>query len=53
MSRRFRIDFSIRELDVPEEQARGARFGDDVELAHMSDFFNKRRDAVHSLFQPL
>lgn len=48
---RFRIDFSIRELDVPEETARGIRFGDDVDIDAIAEFFNKHRDLARTLFQ--
>jgi len=49
---RFRIDFSIRELDIPEDQARGIRFGDDVEVSGIMDFFDRCRDAARTLFLP-
>lgn len=46
---RWRIDFAVRELDVPEEQARGIKFGDDCELDDVIDFFERCRDAVRTL----
>lgn len=51
--KRFRIDFAIREIDVePGEEAQGIRFGDEVELNDIYDFFNKCRDAAKTLFLP-
>ena len=48
--KRFRIDFVVRELDVPDDQSRGISFGDDVPLDGIFDFFNRCRDAVSALF---
>jgi hypothetical protein len=48
--KRFRIDFSIREADVPPEDARGIRFGDEVDADKIFDFFNRCRDAALMLF---
>ncbi len=48
--KRFRIDFSIRETDVPPEDAQGIRFGDEVDVNGIFDFFNKCRDAAMTLF---
>jgi len=50
--KRFRIDFSIRELDVPEDQAEGVRFGDEVPLTQMFQFFDRCRDAMRALYEP-
>ena len=47
---KLRIDFSVRETDVPPEDARGVRFGDDIDSRQVFDFFNKCRDAVMTLF---
>ena len=47
---KLHIDFSIRETDVPEEEARGVRFGEDIDAKQVFDFFNKCRDAVMTLF---
>lgn len=49
---RFRVDFSIRELDVDPETARGVRFGDEVDVEDLAEFFNKHRDLVRTMFQP-
>jgi hypothetical protein len=46
---RWRIDFAVRELGVPEEEARGIKFGDDVELEDIMDFFDRCRNAVRTL----
>lgn len=43
---RWRIDFSVREAGVPEDEARGIKFGDEVELSKVHDFFDRCRDAV-------
>jgi hypothetical protein len=48
--RRFRIDFTIREVDCPPEDARGITFGDDVDVNSIFDFFNRCRDAAVTLF---
>jgi hypothetical protein len=48
--KRFRIDFSIRETDCPPEDAQGIRFGDDVDVKDIFEFFNKCRDAAMTLF---
>jgi len=48
--KRFRIDFTIRELDCPPEEARGITFGDDVDAKSIFDFFNRCRDAAITLF---
>ncbi len=50
---RFRIDFSIKETGVPEDQARGIRFGDEVESSSIGDFFDKCKAAAKMLFDPL
>lgn len=50
MSKRFRIDFTVRELDVPAEDARGISFGDDVPVEQIVDFFDRCRDAARTLF---
>lgn len=47
---KLRIDFSIRETDVPPEDARGIRFGDEIDAKQLFDFFNKCRDAVLTIF---
>jgi|SRR5579863_8421931 len=47
---KLRIDFSVREADVPPEDARGVRFGDDIDVKQIFDFFNKCRDAILTLF---
>lgn len=52
MPKRFRIDFTVRELDVPLEDARGITFGDDVPVEQITDFFNKCRDVARTLFVP-
>ena len=46
---RVRIDFTVRELDVPEERARGVSFGDEVDAGRLRDFFDRCRDAVAAL----
>ena len=46
---KWRIDFSVREAGVPEEDARGIRFGDEVELDQVYGFFDRCRDAVRAL----
>jgi hypothetical protein len=48
--KRFRIDFTIRELDCPPEEARGITFGDEVDSKSIFDFFNRCRDAAVTLF---
>jgi len=48
--KRFRIDFSVREVDVPEDQAQGIRLGQEVDAVQMKDFFNRCRDAAVTLF---
>lgn len=48
--KRFRIDFTVRELDVPPEEARGVAFGDEVAVGDVFGFFNRCRDAVVTLF---
>lgn len=47
---KLRIDFSVREADCPPEEARGVRFGDDIDVNQIFDFFNKCRDAILTLF---
>lgn len=47
--RRFQIDFAVRELDVPEEQARGVRFSEAVNVDNVFDFLTRVRDAVVTL----
>ncbi|SRR5579885_1781771 len=47
---RLRIDFSVRETDVPPEDARGIRFGDEIDAKQVFEFFNKCRDAVMTIF---
>jgi len=49
---RFRIDFTVREIDVPADDARGITFGDDVSAEQIVDFFNRCRDAARTLFAP-
>jgi len=46
---RWRIDFAVREVGVPEDEARGIKFGDEVELSKVHDFFDRCRDAVSVL----
>ena len=50
--KRFRIDFSIREVDVPAEEARGVKFGEEVSLDQVYYLFNRWRDEINALFQP-
>lgn len=50
MTKKFRIDFTVRELDTPEDQARGITFGDDVPVEQIVDFFDKCRDVARTLF---
>ena len=47
---KLRIDFTVRESDVPPEDARGLRWGDEIEVKQIFDFFNKCRDAVLTVF---
>jgi hypothetical protein len=49
---RFRIDFTVREIDVPADDARGISFGDEVSAEQIVDFFNRCRDASRTLFAP-
>lgn len=49
--RRFRIEFSIRELDVSDDQSQGIRFGDDVTIDKIIDFIDKCRGACRALFE--
>ena len=48
--KRFRIDFAVREADVPPEDAKGISFGDEVPIEGLFDFFNRCRDAALVLF---
>jgi hypothetical protein len=47
--KRWRIDFTVREADVPAEEARGISFGDEVSASDVYGFFNRCRDAVVTL----
>lgn len=49
MTRRFQVDFAIRELDVPEEQARGVRFSEAIPADAIFDYLTRVRDAVVTL----
>jgi len=49
--KRFRVDFSIRETDVAEgDEPLGIRFGDEIDIKDIFDFFNRCRDAAVTLF---
>lgn len=48
--KRFRIDFTCQELDCPPEEAQGIKFGDEVAVSDIFEFFNKCRDAAMTLF---
>jgi hypothetical protein len=50
--KRFRIDFTVRELDCPPEEARGVSLGEDVSVDKIHEFFTRCRDAVVTLFVP-
>lgn len=47
---RFRIDFTVREVGVPDDKARGITFGDEVEGHAVGEFFDRCRDAIQTLF---
>lgn len=47
---RFRIDFTVKELDVPDDRARGITFGDEVDGSAVAAFFDRCRDAFAVLF---
>lgn len=46
---RFRIDFSVNELDAPENEQRRIVFGEEVTAEDIFDFFNRCRDGVVTL----
>jgi hypothetical protein len=48
--KRYRIDFTVREVGVPPEEAQGVVFGDEVSVDSIYSFFNRCRDAVTTLF---
>lgn len=48
--KRFRIDFTIRELDCSPKDAQSITFGDEVDSTDIFDFFNRCRDGVVTLF---